>query len=261
MLPDHRRACVRLPLTAALAIFSWSIARASADSLVTMVAGTVVVGLASAIAALLLAQPVDQWCIESEIDFAGNRSWRRALAAASAVIGGAAVWVSEQPSVVAWVFLLPLGLWAAAIDTRTSRIPAPLTYWAAAGTISLLLLASIVSDDPSAFFRAIAVAAASTTIMFGLAVATNGGIGMADVRLAFSLSAPLGYLSWELFIPGLVLPVLLMFPVAIARLVRGADRSEGMAAGPYMIVACATLLALAAVQAGDAVRIDQLTPM
>ncbi|MDV6246281.1 prepilin peptidase [Rhodococcus opacus] len=250
MLPRDadRRDDLRVVLAVAfLSLGVWVIAWLLGTASLGLVMSAFIAATVTAGASLLLASPLQRWCTSSGIEFDTRTSRRSVVAAAAVISSSAVVFAPIEPTLAAWLFLVPLALWAAVVDFRTGRIPSPLTYWAGGGTLVLLTVVSAVEQNWSALLRTLLAAAASSLVLFTLAVFTGGGIGMGDVRLVFSLGAVLGYFSWQWAAAGLIVPLLLMFPVAVVRMVRErGSASSGIAAAPYMVAACVLLTACAA---------------
>lgn len=186
----------------------------------------------------------DRWLAESTIDAEVRKliPWVLPL---STAVGAAVPWAaSTAGEVLVWLVVLPGLLWSAAIDVVTSRIPTPLIRWTSVACL-LAVGASVALGEPGGeVARAVIAGVVSTAVLFLLAVVSRGSVGMADVRLAFPLGIVLGTVSWTAVAAGLVLPPLLMFPVAAWRLIAArAGRHSTMPAGPYMLAAAALVLA------------------
>ena len=72
---------------------------------------------------------------------------------------------------------------------------------------------------------------------------------MGDVRLSLSLGVVLGYQGWSSVGAGLILPILVLFPVAVGtiihrRITGSTSASREIAAGPGLVAGCALALAL-----------------
>lgn len=133
------------------------------------------------------------------------------------------------------------------IDLRTKRLPREVTYAAIACGFPLLVVASLVADEPRRIAMAIGGAALATAIMGVIHLASRGGMGDGDVRFAPLLGM---YLGWQN--PGIV--PLGLFAGFIAGAVAGlvvmaigkGSRKTALPFGPFM-----ALGALVAVFAGQ----------
>lgn len=181
---------------------------------------------------------VSRWCEKAsiEVDMARVR-WVSLVSAAPA--GFAVMWFDQTPVAIVWVAMLPWVVVAAVIDAATQRIPTPLLWWASGATVCASVVAAGVGDGMGEAARAVVIGVAMSGALFVVAVVTKGQVGMADVRLAFPLGVASGWVSWSAAVwSTLLLPVLLLFPVAVVLLVSGrGHRGSTLAAGPAMVVA------------------------
>ncbi|UQA97469.1 prepilin peptidase [Streptomyces halobius] len=151
-----------------------------------------------------------------------------AAAFAAVAVGGAAGWYAAAQY---WLALLGSALLL--IDSAVQRLPNALTLPAAIGTLTLLTVAAAHHEHGS-LVRALAAAAAAGVLFTLLAL---GGMGMGDTKLAVSLSALLGWHSWQAAFLGLVVSFLLAAAVAAYLLVaRCGTRKSTLAFGPFLII-------------------------
>ncbi|WP_229073382.1 hypothetical protein [Actinoplanes sp. DH11] len=68
-----------------------------------------------------------------------------------------------------------------------------------------------------------------------LALALPSQIGLGDVRLAAVLGAALGIGGWSPIVLGVILPYVVVFPFAVAYLLRGASRKAQLPFGPFLV--------------------------
>lgn len=158
----------------------------------------------------------------------------------------AAGWRADgAPVVGAWLYLLALGVVAAAVDLHTERIPALLTGWALIGAAVLLTAARAVSAATTGGNAAdLARAALAAGVVFvgylTLALATRGGMGMGDVKLAPALGLVLGFTSWAALYVGTLLPFALAAAAIVAtRRTRPQLAGSRRAFGPYLVAGAA----------------------
>lgn len=129
------------------------------------------------------------------------------------------------------------------IDLRTRRLPRQIIYGTAGVVLPLLVVAALVEHAPRRLWMMALGAAISLAIMALVYVASRGGMGEGDVRLAPLLGAALGFLN-----PGLA-PVGLLYGFAAGAVVgiavlllRKGNRKTAIPFGPFL--ALGTLLAI-----------------
>lgn len=159
-----------------------------------------------------------------------------AVAAIAAAAGALIKFDLSGRSFVAGLFCAVLVI-LTAIDLEQRIIPNRIVVPA-----GLVVLLGDIAAQPH---RAKEWAIAAFATMFGalaLSLATRGGVGMGDVKLAFLLGAGLG---WHV-LDGLVLAMLATFVVAVAILVRGglAARKETIPFGPFLALGAVLALFL-----------------
>ncbi|MFE1776421.1 prepilin peptidase [Streptomyces sp. NPDC059008] len=151
-----------------------------------------------------------------------------AAAFAAVAAGGTSGWYA-----VAHYWLALLGSGLLLIDSAVQRLPDALTLPAAVGTFTLLTVAAAHHEHGS-LGRALAAAAAAGGLFTLLAL---GGMGMGDTKLVISLSALLGWHSWQAAFLGLLVSFLLAAAVAAFLLVaRRGTRKSTLAFGPFLII-------------------------
>lgn len=121
------------------------------------------------------------------------------------------------------------------IDLHTRRLPRTIIYATAAVGIPLLCVAALVEKEPRRLWMLAAGAALSLAIMALIYVASRGGMGDGDVRLAPLLGAFLGFLNPGLAAVGLFFGFLAgaFVGVAVMVAVRG-DRKMKVPFGPFL---------------------------
>lgn len=195
--------------------------------------------LSSTLVALLvhiLAPFVQDWCIRARIAVPIDTARAYATLSAAAV-AGAVPWISGHGcEIVLWISVLPFVGFAAIIDCKTHRIPSPLLYWGGAASTGAVLVCALVDGDVYSAGRAIMAGIVAASVLFSAALASGGGVGLADVRLAYPLGVLTGWYSWTtMYIGTLIGPLLLLFPIAVWHQFRR-DRTS-VAAAPAMVVA------------------------
>ncbi|MEM9515853.1 MAG: prepilin peptidase [Actinomycetota bacterium] len=121
------------------------------------------------------------------------------------------------------------------IDLHTQRLPREITYAGLVLGAPALTVAALVRDEPDRIWQMVLGAGIGLALMWTIYVASKGGMGDGDVRLAPLLGMYLGWLN-----PGLV-PVGLFFGflagaiVGVALMARGeAGRRTAVPFGPFL---------------------------
>ncbi len=129
------------------------------------------------------------------------------------------------------------------IDLHSKRLPRAITHWTAIVGIPLLCVAALVEHEPRRIWMMLLGAAIAFAVMGLIYLASRGGLGDGDVRLAPLLGAYLGFLN-----PGLA-PVGLFFGFAAGAVVgvalmalKRAGRRTAVPFGPFL--ALGTVLAI-----------------
>jgi leader peptidase (prepilin peptidase)/N-methyltransferase len=129
------------------------------------------------------------------------------------------------------------------IDLQEFRLPREIIYTAFALCAVALIVAALVNDEPERIWQAFLGAGIALAIMGLIYVASRGGMGDGDVRLAPLLGLHLGYLN-----PGIV-PIGLFFGFLLGAVVGvglmafgGGDRKTAVPFGPFL--AAGTVLAV-----------------
>ncbi|QIK83579.1 A24 family peptidase [Sanguibacter sp. HDW7] len=139
-------------------------------------------------------------------------------------------------------FLLVAGVALALtlIDLDTRRLPDVLTLGVVPVLVALLAVASAVSGDWTALWRALAGGAALFTFYFVLLLIYPSGMGFGDVKFALSLGLVMGYVGWGTLVVGAFAAFLLGGVLSIALLATGkATRKSGLPFGPWMAAGAA----------------------
>jgi leader peptidase (prepilin peptidase)/N-methyltransferase len=121
------------------------------------------------------------------------------------------------------------------IDLRTKRLPREVTYTAIAIGFPLLVVASLVADEPRRIAMAVGGAVLATAMMGIIHVASRGGMGDGDVRFAPLLGMYLGWQNPGIVPFGLFLGFTAGAIVGIAMLIAGrGGRKTALPFGPFM---------------------------
>lgn len=144
----------------------------------------------------------------------------------------------------AFLFFGAAGVVLAVIDTEHHRLPDRLTLPASAIGTTLLLAAAAYGEEFGSWLRALAAAAVAAGAFLLLALASPGGLGLGDVKLAALLGLYLGWLGWGYLLTGLVLGFVVGALAAVVLLItRRATLRTPIAFGPALLAG--TLLAVA----------------
>ncbi len=129
------------------------------------------------------------------------------------------------------------------VDLRTRRLPRQIIYGTAGVALPLLVVAAFVEHAPRRLWMMALGAAITLAIMTLVYVASRGGMGEGDVRLAPLLGAALGFLNPGLAVVGLLYGFITGAVVGLAMLgLRKGDRKTAIPFGPFL--ALGTLLAI-----------------
>lgn len=133
------------------------------------------------------------------------------------------------------------------IDLREYRLPREITYTAFVLGTAALVVAALVNDEPERIWQAFVGAGIALAIMGTIYLASRGGMGDGDVRLAPLLGLYLGYLNPGIVPVGLFFGFLLGAVVGVAMMMIGrGDRKTALPFGPFL--AAGTVIAVFAGQ-------------
>jgi leader peptidase (prepilin peptidase)/N-methyltransferase len=142
-----------------------------------------------------------------------------------------------------WLALLAVPL--AFIDIAVRRLPDPLTATACAGTVALLAVAAFTSHQPAHLGRAVIGGTVLACFYLVLSVVPGGGMGLGDSKLAASVGAALGWISWQALLTGTFAAFALAAVYGGALLVlHRATRTSHLPLGPFILVGALAAIAL-----------------
>jgi leader peptidase (prepilin peptidase) / N-methyltransferase len=122
-----------------------------------------------------------------------------------------------------------------AIDLRTHRLPREITYATAAAGVPFLVVDALVRDESTRITNMLIGAAIALAVMALIYVASRGGMGDGDVRLAPLLGAFTGWLGLTTVPIGLFLGFFFGAMVGMAMMIGGkADRKTALPFGPFL---------------------------
>ena len=161
-----------------------------------------------------------------------------ATAVLFAVMAVRSGWDWELP---AYLYFAALGVALALIDFDTKRLPDALTKSAWVVTPALLGLAAALGDHPGALVRAAVGAAAVGAFYFVVWFAYPAGMGFGDVKLAPTVGAYLGWVSYGATGVGVFFGFLYGAAVGIGVMALGkAGRKTKIPFGPFMLAGAFT---------------------
>lgn len=138
---------------------------------------------------------------------------------------------------VAFLYLAAVSVVLALIDLDTHNLPNRIVLPSYLVGLALLGGAGFLSGDYGAMLRAGIGAAVLWLGYLSIALASSGGIGFGDVKLAGVLGLFLGYLGWDALITGAFAAFVLggVFSIALL-LLHKANRKSGIPFGPWMLL-------------------------
>lgn len=129
------------------------------------------------------------------------------------------------------------------IDLREFRLPREITYTAMAISAVVLTIAGFVNDEPERIWQSALGAGIALVLMGGIYLASRGGMGDGDVRLAPLLGMHMGWLNPGIVPIGLFFGFFLGAIVGVAAMTFGeAGRKTAVPFGPFL--AAGTVLAV-----------------
>lgn len=146
--------------------------------------------------------------------------------------------------IAAVCWLVAFALPAVLVDAAVQRLPDVLTWPCLAGVIVLSL--GQAGADGSAADAVRLLLAAGTAAGFFLVLALLADVGLGDLKLAASLGAVLGYLSWHAVVVGIVAGLCLAGLQAAVLLAARRGRSARLALGPALLAGTIVVLGLGA---------------
>ena len=167
-----------------------------------------------------------------------------------ALLGAVALGATAAACGVHWHVLALL--WAAAfavplalVDVAEHRLPQPLTYPSAAGTLLLLAVALLLGDRTGSPLHALYGAAGVWAVFWLMALALPFGLG--DAALGLTVGAVLGWYGFTVLFEGVFLGFLLSGIYGTGKLAaRRARRGDELPFGPFLLLGALLAVALTA---------------
>jgi leader peptidase (prepilin peptidase)/N-methyltransferase len=157
------------------------------------------------------------------------------------VFAALAVRLGYDSALPAYLYFGAIGVALALIDFDTKRLPDVLTLPAYPATVVLLGGAALFESHPGAVLRALVGAAVMGGLYFALWFAYPAGMGFGDVKLAPTIGAYLGWLSYGVLGVGVFLGFLYggVLGIAVMLLGRGGRKTK-LPFGPFMLAGALT---------------------
>jgi leader peptidase (prepilin peptidase)/N-methyltransferase len=150
---------------------------------------------------------------------------------------------SAELRVIALCWLAAFGLAAVLVDAVIQRLPDVLTWPCLAGVAAFSCAQAAESDSSVQFLRTAAAGAAVGAVFLLAAMTLDVGAG--DAKLAASLGAALGYVSWSAVITGLAAGLCLAGLHAAAVAARRRNLAAQMPLGPPLLAGAYLVLVIA----------------
>jgi leader peptidase (prepilin peptidase)/N-methyltransferase len=152
---------------------------------------------------------------------------------------------SDLLVVLAFCWLAAHGAAIALIDIAVHRVPNVLAFSAYLGVIALLATAAVVGHHPAVLLQAVLAGIGLVAFYSLLALASRGGMGMGDVKLAASLGTALGWSGLPTLIIGTLLGFVLGATYGLLVIAIGHLRwRQQFAFGPFMILGAIVALVM-----------------
>jgi leader peptidase (prepilin peptidase)/N-methyltransferase len=110
-----------------------------------------------------------------------------------------------NPALVAFWMFAVIGVSLAVIDVRRRRLPHLLTGTLWVASLFCFAAAVITGADPTTLLRASGAGVLAVALLFAVAVALPGQLGLGDIAFAGAVTFTLGWLSWPAAAFGLAL--------------------------------------------------------
>lgn len=143
----------------------------------------------------------------------------------------------------AYLYLAAVGLALALIDLDTKRLPDVLTLPSVGVGAALLSLATVLGDHPGALLRAFVGAFIVGAFYFVVWFVYPSGMGFGDVKLAPTIGAYLGWLSYGVVAVGVFTGFLYGALVGVGLMVlQKGGRKTKVPFGPFMLLGALTAI-------------------
>lgn len=155
----------------------------------------------------------------------------------------AATWDSPRLATAIWITVF--GVAAGAVDIRHHRLPDALTMPGLLVTLAVLAATEWANPAAGGLVRSAGAAAVVAALFAVPAVLLPSAMGWGDVKLAVSLGAVTGYLSWEAVALGVCAGFVLAAVVALAGVAAGRWTTRSpVPLGPFLVAGAWAVLLL-----------------
>jgi leader peptidase (prepilin peptidase)/N-methyltransferase len=159
---------------------------------------------------------------------------------AALVLGLVATLIHDPLPLLAFGWIAAIGVVLAFVDVAVHRLPDRLTFAAFGGALPLLALADLPRTG-----RALIGSLALAAVYLLLVVASPGGMGLGDAKLALCLGLALGWYGWVAVVYGAAAGFLLSGLCAgVLLILRRVTRKDSLAHGPFMLLGALAALML-----------------
>lgn len=146
---------------------------------------------------------------------------------------------STSSELLAHSVFVAVAVLLALVDILVQQLPRSLIWPTCLAMTGMLAIEAIRSGDVTDILRAISAAIALTGAYLAIAIASRGGLGAGDVRLAVLVGGVLGWHSWSAVIDGVVLGFISTGVVAVLyaagrRMPAALPHGPGMLAGAFV---------------------------
>lgn len=147
--------------------------------------------------------------------------------------------LADAPAVLAFSYLMAVGVAACAVDLAEQRLPSELTLPSYLVVGGCVLAAAATDGDVALVLRVAAAATACFAFHLLLALISAGGLGAGDCKLAGALGLATGWLGWTAMLSAVFLAWAF---AAVAVLLRPrAARGRRLVMGPFLFAGFAAV--------------------
>ena len=152
----------------------------------------------------------------------------------------AAAWrFADDSAVIAFSYLMAIGIAACAVDLAEQRLPSELILPSYGVVAAAVLASAATTGDEVTLLRVGAAGLMSFTFHLVLALGSRGGLGAGDVKLAGLLGLATGWLSWAAVLSALFLA---WTSAALTVALRSRTASDGrLTMGPFLFAGFAAV--------------------
>lgn len=137
---------------------------------------------------------------------------------------------------LAWLWFAPIAVALVFIDLRYLRLPDVLTYSAVGGALVVLTVDAALASDFGTLRTAVFSSIGLSVFYLLLNIVSRGGMGMGDVKLAFSIGLLTGYLGVAYVIVATFLAFMVGAVTGVALMaMKRAGRKTALPFGPFML--------------------------